>query len=401
MSPNESTPPVITKRKLVVAGACAAILLASVVGIGLASRRNAEARVSKWTESQSVLSVAVIKPDTQIQKETLNLPGRLEAYTQAQLFARVGGYLKSWNADIGTVVKAGDLIAEIDAPDLDQQIMQANANLAAAVANAELASATLQRGQKLLPTGSISMQVMDQRIADATNKQGLAKSAQAEVDRLRVLEKYKRIVAPFDGLVTSRTTDIGALINAGSGASGALFIVSNVSKLRLYVNVPQTYVPNIPVGTKANVFVPEQPGRTFTAVVEASARSIDPTSGTTRMQLVIDNAGGQLLTGSYATVQLEIANPEAMLTVPASALMFDQAGLRVATVGADDRVAFKPIKISRDLGKIIVIGQGLNADDKVIDSPPDGIAEGDVVRVLKPPATTLRVSGDAKPAPDK
>ena len=245
--------------------------------------------MQEWTENQAVPVVAVAPPDMRGKTTTFSLPGRLEAYTQAQMYARVTGYVKEWKADIGTPVKTGELLADIDAPDLDQQIMQAEANLASAKANSVLSDATLKRGQSLINTYAISQQDLDQRAADASNKQGLVRAAQANLDRLRVLEQYKRIVAPFDGLVTARTTDVGALINAGGGGP-PLFVVSDTSKLRVYVNVPQNYVPSIPVGTKAQISVPEYPGRTFPATVEASAQSVDVASGTTRMQLVVDNS---------------------------------------------------------------------------------------------------------------
>ena len=225
--------------------------------------------------------VAVAPPDTRGKNTTFSLPGRLEAYTQAQIYARVTGYLKTWDADIGTPVKSGQLLAELDAPDLDQQIMQAEANLASAKANSVLADATLKRGQSLITSYAISQQDLDQRAADSSNKQGLVHAAQANLDRLRVLEQYKRILAPFDGLVTARATDVGALINAGAGGGPPLFVVSETRKLRVYVNVPQNYVPNIPVGTKAKIAVPEYPGRTFPATVEASAQAVDIASNTT------------------------------------------------------------------------------------------------------------------------
>jgi RND family efflux transporter MFP subunit len=263
--------------------------------------------------------------------------------------------------------------------------MQAEAGLASAQANAKLSDATLQRGQQLIPSGAVSKQDLDQRAADAANKQGLVKSAQANLDRLRVLEMYKRIVAPFDGLVTVRNTDVGALINAGSGGGPALFVVSDVSKLRGYVNVPQSYVPNIRIGTKAQISVPEYPGRTFPATVEASAQSVDVASGTTRMLLVVDNASGELMTGDFANVSFELTDPGTAISVPASALIFDRSGLRIATVDSRNRVVVKDVTISRDLGKEVEIGSGLSADDRVIESPPDGIASGDVVRIAGAP----------------
>jgi RND family efflux transporter MFP subunit len=398
--PPEPAPPVLSRRGLRVTGIVLVVVAAIVVVSGVMTRRMADARLSEWAEAQAIPTVAVAVPDPRGRRTTIDLPGRLEAYSQAQLYARVSGYLKEWKADIGTPVKAGQLLAEIEAPDLDQQIMQAEAGVSSAQANAELASQTLQRGQTLVTSGAVSKQDLDRRAADWANQQGLVKSAQANLDRLRVLEKYKRITAPFDGLVTTRTTDVGALISAGSGGGPALFVVSDTSRLRAYVNVPQNYVPSVKIGTKAQLVVPEYPGKTFLATVEASSQSVEMASGTTRMLLVVDNAGGELMTGAFVNVRLELPNPEATMSVPASALIFDQSGLRVATVGADGRVALKTITISRDLGREVEIASGLSADDRVIANPPDGIAPGDPVRVAGEPAT-IAVTPAARPAPAK
>jgi multidrug efflux pump subunit AcrA (membrane-fusion protein) len=257
--------PVVSMRALRLAGAAAAALAGGIVIMGITTRQTADARLREWTEAQVAPVVALKTPDVRDRTRTLDLPGRLEAHSQAQLYARVSGYLKEWKADIGTPVKAGQLLAEIEAPDLDQQIMQADADLATANASAGLANLTLQRGQSLIRSGAVSTQDLDQRSADFATKQGMVKSAQANLERLRVLEKYKRIVAPFDGLVTARTTDIGALINAGGGSGPPLFVVSEISKLRVYVNVPQIYVPSIKIGTRAAISVPEYPPRSAAA----------------------------------------------------------------------------------------------------------------------------------------
>ena len=378
----DPAPPIQLRRKLTLFAVSAATVAAVIVIVGIANRKVADAKLSEWTEAQAVPVVAAALPDTRGKRTTLDLPGRLEAYTQAQIYARVSGYLKEWKVDIGTPVKAGQLLADIDAPDLDQQIMEARAALASAQANLTLAQATLQRGQTLIRSGAISKADLDQRAADAANKDGLAKAAQANLDRLRVLEQYKRITAPFDGLVTVRSTDIGALINAGA-AGPPLFVVSDTKKLRVYVNVPQNYVPSIQIGTKANISVPEYPGKTFPAIVQASAQAVDVASGTTRMLLIVDNARGQLMTGDFTNVSFELPHPEIAINVPASALIFNQGGLFVATVSGDSRVHLKPVTISRDLGKEVEIGSGLSVDERVIESPPDGIASGDLVRIAR------------------
>lgn len=382
-APAEAAAPVLSRRMLRLSALLIAGLAAAAVGLGINTRKTADARLNAWTESQAVPYVSVIAPDAKVRRISIDLPGRLEAYSQAQLFARVSGYLKDRHVDMGASVKAGQLLAEIDAPDLDQQIMQAVADLASAEANVELARTTLERAQSLIRSGAVAQQTLEQRQADFSNRRGLVRSAQANLDRLRVLEKYKQITAPFDGIVTSRTTDVGALINAGSGAGPALFVLSDTSKLRVYVNVPQNYVPSIQIGTKAEIRMPEYPARTFTATVEASSQAVDGASGTTRMQLVVENGRNELMTGAFANVRLILPQPETTLSVPASALIFGQDGLRIAVVGADERISLKPVTIARDHGREVEIGTGITAGERVVDSPPDGIADGDKVRVTR------------------
>ena len=381
MSPDPSaSTPAVSRRGLYILGFSALVVGAVIVIFGVTTRKVADAKLQEWTEKQAVPVVGIASPGTRGKKTTFSLPGRLEAYTQAQMYARVTGYVKKWDVDIGAPVKTGQLLAELDAPDLDQQIMQAEANLASAKANSILADATLKRGQSLITTYAISQQDLDQRAADASNKQGLVRAAQANV-----LEQYKRVVAPFDGLVTARTTDVGALINAGAGGGPPLFVVSETSKLRVYVNVPQNYVPSIPVGTKALIAVPEYPGRTFPATVEASAQSVDVASNTTRMQLVVDNSRNDLMTGSFTNVTFDLPHPDVAINVPASALIFDQSGLHVAIVGSDGRIVLREVTIARDLGNEVELGSGITADDRVVINPPDGIASGEKVRIAGQP----------------
>ena len=274
------------------------------------------------------------------------------------------------------------MIAEIEAPDLDQQLLQARADLVSQQSSARLSEATLNRRKTLLASNFVSMQEIDERTADLANKKAAVNSGQANVERLEALAGYKKITVPFDGVVTSRDTDVGALINAGGGSGPPMFVVSDITKLRVYVNVPQNYVPAIKIGAKAVLTMPEYPNRTFAATVEASSQSVDVSSGTTRMQLALDNAGGELMPGGYASVRLPLQRDAVPLHIPASALIFNQDGLRVATVGPDDKVLFKTVTIARDLGKEIELASGLAADDRIITAPPDGIADGDQVRVV-------------------
>jgi len=382
MSP-ELTAPNVSRTKLRAAGIIGIVVVAGVVGIGLITRASGEAQLKSWTDEQAIPTVSLIAPVGDGKGGTLDLPGRLEAYSRAPLYARVSGYLKTWTADIGTPVKAGQLLAEIETPDLDQQLLQAKADLASAQANAALASTTAKRWQAMQGTDSVSKQEVDEKVGDYNTKQALVKAAQANVDRVQAQKGFTRIVAPFDGIVTARDTDIGALINVGGGVGQELFVVSDTKKLRVYVNVPQIYVPSIPSGTKATITVPEHPNKSYSATVESSSQAVNVASGSTLMQLGVDNAKGELLPGGFANVTLDLPRNATALSIPSSALMFNKSGLHVATVGAGDKVVLKDVKISRDLGKTIELSSGLDAADRVIDSPPDGIADGDPVRIAE------------------
>jgi membrane fusion protein (multidrug efflux system) len=394
--PTESRSPV-SRRKLGIFSIAAVIAALMLVVSGIRAREDSSAKLREWTDNQAIPSVAVIFPDPGVLSATIDLPGRLEAYYRAPIFARVNGYLKSWRADIGARVKAGEVIAEIDAPDLDQQLLQARADLANQQASAKLSEVTLARRKTLIASNFVSMQEIDERTADLSNKNASVNASQANVERLEALAGYKKITVPFDGIVTARSTDVGALINAGGGSGPPMFVVSDIGKLRVYVNVPQTYVPAIRIGAKAVISVPEYKDRTFDAMVEASAQSVDVNSGTTQMQLALDNAAGELMPGAFTNVRLNLQRDGVPLNIPASALVFDQNGLRVATVGPDDRVLFKTVKIARDLGRNIELASGVSLEDRIINAPPDGIVDGDQVRVVSTkgrPATVSAKQGE-------
>jgi membrane fusion protein, multidrug efflux system len=378
--PTDQNSPV-SRRQLGLFGIVAGLVAVIAVVTGIRAREDSTAKLREWTDNQAIATVAVVLPDAKVLNATIDLPGRLEAYYRAPIFARVSGYLKSWSADIGAKVKAGQVIAEIEAPEVDQQLLQARADLASQEASAKLSEATLTRRKSLIASNFVSMQEIDERSADLSNKKAAVKSGQANVERLEALAGYKNITAPFDGVVTARDTDVGALINAGGGSGPAMFVISDISKLRVYVNVPQSYVPAIKIGARAVISMPEYPNRTFDATVEASSQSVDVGSGTTRMQLALDNPKGELMPGGYANVRMSLQRDTVPLHIPASALIFNQSGLRVATVGSDDRVLFKTVTIARDLGRDIELGSGISADDRVIVAPPDGLADGDQVRV--------------------
>src|ERR1700739_1083553 len=377
----EQSPPV-SRRKLGIFGVVAVIGALLLVVTGIRARGDLSVKINEETANQAVPSVAVVLPAPPALQATIDLPGRLEAYYRAPIFARVSGYLKSWTADIGARVKAGEVIAEIEAPDLDQQLLRAPADLTNQEASAKLSEVTLARRRTLIASNFVSMQEIDERTADLSNKNAAVKARQANVGRLEALSGYKKITVPFDGIVTARSTDVGALINAGGNAGPAMFVISDIKKLRVYVNVPQSYVPEIKMGAKAVISVPEYQTRTFAGTVEASSQAVDVNSGTPQMQIVLDNSAGELMPGGYANVRLNLQHDGVPLNIPSSALIFDQSGLRVATVGPDDRVVLKTVTIARDLGRNIERAAGVPGDDRIITAPPDGVANGDQVRVV-------------------
>ena len=391
----ESTP---SPRRLRLAALIGAVLFGSIVMIGVAVRISDARSLNQWTDEQAIPTVVVTTPEAGNGNSPLQLPAQMDAYSNAPIYARTSGYLKSWNKDIGAPVKAGDVLGEIDTPDLDQQLLQAQADLASAKANAALAGTTAKRWQVLHQTDpdSVSQQSVDQYNGDYAAKQAQANAAQANLDRLKALKSYARIVAPFNGRVTARNTDVGALVTADSAGGTPLFEVSDTSKLRVYVRVPQVYAPSIHRGDEATLTVPEYPGKTFTAKVEADARAITPTSGTTLVQLLVDNPDGKLLPSSYASISLNLASAALGVRVPSEALIFDDKGLRVATLDANDQVKFKTVTIRRDYGKTVELGSGLEASDRVISNPPDGLVEGDPVRIAKNPQPDAKAKSHDK-----
>jgi RND family efflux transporter MFP subunit len=381
--------PVLRRLRLV--GGALALLAVGIVAHGMVTRTTQNARLQELTEAQAVPTVAIVSPTNIQDHESLDLPGRLEAYIRAPIYARVPGYLKSWKHDIGDKVKAGDVLAEIDAPDLDQQLTQARADLSVAEANAKLAQISAERWQSLANTDAVAKQDVDQRTFTLNANIAQVKAAQANVDRLIAEAGFKHLIAPFNGIVTARDTDIGALINVGAAGGAELFVVSETSKLRVYLNVPQNYVPSVPSGTKATIRVPEHPDKLYSGTVEASAQAVNESTGTTLMQLIVDNSAGELMPGDYASIHLQIADAAQALRVPSSALIFDAKGLSIATVDAKNRVLLKTVSIARDLGAVVEIGSGLSPNDRVIENPPDGIGTGATVRL----AGAASVGGDA------
>ena len=371
------TPP----RRLKAVGIGALVVAALVVAAGLISRVHADQTQKAWTDDQMVPTVKVLDLAADTAGGARVLPGDVQAFNDAPIHARVSGYLKRWYVDIGAPVKVGQALADIDTPDLDQQLAQAKADLAVAIANQALSATTARRWAGLLTRDAVSRQEADEKNGDLAAKTSQVNAARAAVDRLRAQEGFKHLVAPFAGTVTSRSTDIGALINVGGPTDVPLFTVSDERRLRIYVRVPQSYSAQIKPGMTASFTVPEYPGRTFQAKLAASADAIAAASGTLLLQLQIDNADHALKPGAYAQVRFDLPTQSSVIQVPASALTFRHTGMAVAVVGPDSRAIIKPVSIGRDLGATVEINAGLAPTDKVIDNPPDSLEQGDLVRV--------------------
>jgi len=357
------------------------IVAIGVVAWGITSRSKDEARLAQLVQEESNPIVKVIQPSQTKEAPALVLPGTLQAYYSASVYARVNGYLKSWSVDIGTPVKSGQVLAVIETPELDQQLKQSEANLETALANERLTEITSNRWKNLLASDSVSKQEADEKNGDNEAKKALVMAAKADVDRLRALASFKQITAPFDGVVTARKTDIGALINAGHDAGHELFTVADTRKLRLYVNLPQSYSHKISVGMKADLEVPSFPGKTYEATLTANSGAVNENSGTTLIELEVDNKASELMPGGYGNVHFKLPVESSLVQVPASALVFRKEGLSIATLTADNHVAFRKIQISHDQGTVVEIATGLSTTDRIIENPPDSLENGDLVRV--------------------
>ena len=368
--------------------AIALVLLLAVWGI--LSRLLARNALDREAHQASVLTVLTTQPRRGPAADTLVLPGSVQAYYEAPIYARTSGYLKIWYTDIGTAVKKGQLLAEIETPEVDQQLRQAEADLGTARANYELARTTNERWQGLLATQSVSQQDADQRAGDAAAKAAAQASAAANVARLRELEGFKRVLAPFAGVVTQRNTDVGALINAGQTPGSALFRVADTHRLRIYVQVPQPYAAEIGSGISAILEFTDHPGQHYSATVASTAHALDAASRTLQVELQIDNAKGELLPGSYVQVTFSLPTSPGTLRVPVNAVIFRGKSPQVATVDADHRVRLRDIAEGRDFGTEVEVLAGIGPDDALIVNPPDSIADGTPVRVQpQQPGTAL------------
>jgi RND family efflux transporter MFP subunit len=349
---------------------------------GIASRIIGEHNLQRETDDQAIPTVNVVQAKTSPESEELVLPGNVQANYEAAVYARTSGYLKKWYTDIGTPVQAGQVLADIDAPEIDDQLRQAQADLATAQANSALADSTAKRWKALLATDSVSKQETDEKVGDAKAKAAMVASSRANVGRLQQLEGFKHVLAPFDGVVTARETDIGALINAGSGQGPELFRVADKSKLRIYIQVPQSYASVFVLGTVVQLVFAEHPGRTFDARMTRTAQALDPAARTLLVQLEADNSKGELLPGGLTEVHLKSPAGNPNVRLPASALLFRAEGLRVATI-ENDHAKLHPVTVGRDFGKEVEILTGIEADQTVILDPPDSLSDDEQVQIAK------------------
>ena len=381
----------IPPRKLKMAAIVILCVAAGIVTLGLINRVRANQNITQWTDAQAVPIVAVVALSNANPNNALTLPGNVQAFYTAPVFARVTGYLKTWYTDIGAKVRAGQTLADIATPDLDQQVVAARGNLAVAVANQKLAAITDERFEALFAQNAIAAETRDQALGALNADIAATEAARGNLGQLVAEEKFKQIVAPFDGVVTSRSTDVGALITVGTPSDVPLFTVSDESKLRIYVNVPQNYSALVQPDMKATFSVPQYPGRTFTATLATTAESVNAISGTLLAEFHIDNPDGALKPGDYVQMNLAIPSRGSTLLVPASALIFRDRGMSVATVGPDDRIVMKPIAIARDLGSYVEVSSGLSRTDRVVDNPPDSLRQGNLVRIAGSGSVQSRV----------
>lgn len=389
---SEHIPHIPSSARLLRAILILAAVAALVAAAGILIRINHAQALQKEVESQHV-TVKVVVPELGPGEQSLILPGNVRADLDAPIYARVSGYLKAWRTDIGAHVKKGQVLAEIETPELDQQILRAKADVATAESNWEIADVTAKRWQNLLATDSVSHQEVDEKSANAKSKQDLLNAARANLNGLLAEQSFQRIVAPFDGVVIERNTDIGKLIAPGSNNGQALFRVVDNRRLRIFVEAPQSYSHMIKPGMAVQVNFPELPTQHFVATVLGTSDAIRESSRTSTVELLLNNKNGKLLSGSYAEVHFDLHAESHVYRLPVSALLFRKEGLQVATIGADNKVIMKAIIIANDLGRTVEVARGIDGSDRVIDSPSDSIVQGDVVRIKNPDAP----SPDQKP----
>jgi len=370
------------------------VAVALTVTLGVQPRIQAREALRKDTANRSAMVVSVIRPKEGDTVREIVLPGNMRAYSDTPIYARTSGYLKRWYADIGKRVKAGELLAEIDTPEIDDQLQQARADLATAEANYRLAESSNIRWEALLKTDSVSKQEVDERSSAFAARKAALEAARFNVARLQKLQAFKRLHAPFDGVITARNTDVGALIDAGSsGAGRELFHLASTHRLRVYVNVPQAYAAEAVPGVEAELTLAEFPGKRFKGTLVRNTQSIDATSRTLLAEVDVPNPTGELLPGGYAEVHLRLGVSKRSLLLPVNALLFRPEGVMVAVVKPDSRTALTRIELGRDFGTEVEVLSGLASSDVVIINPSDSVTSGVEVRVVKDEPAAPKAKG--------
>lgn len=367
-------------RTLRTVGIAAAVIAVGVVGAGIASRSHTEGKLANWTAAQSTPTVAVVHAKPAAATGALTLPANLQAINSAPIFARTSGYVRKWYVDIGDSVRAGQTLAVLDAPEIDQQLAAARADLETARANQQLAASTATRWRNMLAKDAVSKQETDEKVGDLAAKTAVTNAARANVSRLTFTQGFTRLIAPFGGIVTSRSTDIGALVTAGTAASTPLFTVSDVHRMRAYIRVPQNFSAEIHPGMHVTLTLPEYPGRTFDATLTRTAGAVDQSSGTVLVQVEAANPDHALKPGAYAKASFPVAGASGAVELPASALIVGEKGTQVAILGADGKAHLRAIQIGQDHGATVEVSSGVTRNDRIIDNPPDSLADGDAVR---------------------
>jgi len=374
------------------------IVLVILGAFTLFQRHTQYQALAKETETLAIPTVAVIHANVESAEEDLVLPGAMQAYVESPIYARTNGYLKKWYHDIGSRVRQGDLLADIDTPEVDQQLSQARADLNTSQANANLSKITAARYQELIKTDGVSKQEVDNAVGDLEAKVASVKSAEANVRRLEELESFKHIYAPFSGVITKRSVDTGTLINAGNGgASEQLFSLAQTDPIRAYVSVPEAYAPSIRAGLGAYLELTQYPGQKFQGKVVRTAESIDPGTRTLLTEVDVPNHNGALLPGGYAQAHLQVKVTGARLAVPVNALIFRSEGLRAIVVDTNHRAHLRAITVGRDYGTTLEVLQGLAASDWIVLNPADSLDDGQEVRVKE--ITPNAPQASANPAP--
>jgi RND family efflux transporter MFP subunit len=361
----------------------AAVVVGLLVMSGIVPRLRSRKALAAETNELAAPTVMVTQPKLGAPSQEIVLPGNIQAFVDAPIYARTNGYLKHWYFDIGSHIRQGQLLAEIESPEVDQQLSQAQADLGTATANLHLSQITADRFADLIKQDAVSQQDTDNATSDLASKNTAVKSAQANVDRLKQLVSFEKVYAPFDGIVTARNTDIGQLIDSGAagGQARSLFQVAAINRLRVFVSVPQIYSQAATPGLKADLTFAEFPGRRFQGTLVRTSRSIDPTARTLNIEVDVDNAKGELLPGAYTEVHLKLKESAPTVTVPVSALLFRQEGLRVAVAATDDTAKLVPVTLGRDFGDFAEITTGLTEQERVITNPPDSIVDGERLHV--------------------